>query len=151
MSQMFEVDQVVPHSGTMSLLSTIVDYDDESLHARVTIGPDSLFCQADGVPAWVGIEYMAQAIGAFAGVQKHLKGQLPAIGFLVGSRRYRCNQPYFPVGAVLEVTASRSYQAENGLGVFDCEIRSHDLLATAALNVFQPDNVDAFLQEKNSE
>ncbi|WP_203143240.1 ApeP family dehydratase [Marinobacter mangrovi] len=151
MKPTFDVAEVVPQSATMSLLTHITDYGDDHVRTAVTIGPDSLFCDRQGVPAWVGLEYMAQSIGAFAGIHERLNGQAPQIGFLVGSRRYQCNQPVFPVGTKLEITAERSYQADNGLGVFNCTIEGDGILATAALNVYQPDDVDAFLQGTDNE
>lgn len=146
----FHIDEVVPHAGLMSLLDRVVDFEDDRLQAEVVIGPDTLFADEKGVPAWVGIEYMAQAIAAYAGVQRRLKGLEVKVGFLVGSRRYESSQPHFPLGSRLSIEVTREFQADNGLGVFSCAIRGEgpegeQISADAALNVFQPDDVDEFL------
>jgi len=143
----FAVEQVVPHAGTMSLLDNIIGYDDESLTAQVVITSDTLFLQEQGVPGWVGIEYMAQTIAAYAGVQRQLQGQQAQVGFLVGTRRYNCSHPYFPVGSVLNITIDVEFQADNGLSVCNCTIiGDNGIAADACLNVFQPDDVELFLQ-----
>lgn len=148
----FHIDDVVPHAGPMSLLDRVIDFDDDSLQAEVTLRPQSLFAEERGVPAWVGMEYMAQTIAAYAGVQRRLSGLEVKIGFLVGSRRYESSHPYFPLGSTLIIEVTREFQADNGLGVFACSIRGEDPMggeinATAALNVFQPEDADEFLAD----
>lgn len=147
----YTIAQLVPHSGTMSLLDTAVHCDQHSLIAQVTIGPDTLFATDQGVPAWVGIEYMAQAVAAFAGVRAKEAGEDIRIGFLVGTRKYHCNVPFFPAGSTLTIEVAEELRGENGLGVFICRITSatnsaNMIVAEANLNVFQPDDAEEFLQ-----
>ncbi|WP_315982756.1 hypothetical protein [Aliamphritea spongicola] len=66
----YSVSQLVPHSGKMSLLDEIIDYGDEWLEASVRIHAGAMFADDKGVPAWVGLEYLAQAVGAYAGLQE---------------------------------------------------------------------------------
>ena len=141
----YSVADLVPHSGKMSLLSTIVDYGDEWLQAEVNITLDSMFADAHGVPAWVGLEYMAQTIAAWAGLQERLNGGMPKIGLLLGSRKYICNTDYFAWGQTLILNVHVEMRAENGLDVFNCEIRGKDIEASALVNVFQPDDAEKFL------
>lgn len=141
----YSVADLVPHSGKMSLLSTIVDYGDEWLQAEVHITLDSMFADAHGVPAWVGLEYMAQSIAAWAGLQERLNGGKPKIGLLLGSRKYICNTDYFASGQTLMLNVHVEMRAENGLDIFNCEIRGEGIEASAMVNVFQPDDADKFL------
>jgi 3-oxoacyl-[acyl-carrier-protein] synthase-1 len=139
---------LVPHSGAMALLDRVVSADDETLSAEVRIRADSMFCGAVGVGAWAGIEYMAQAVAAHAGYIARLRGEPVKIGFLLGSRRYECSRPMFDIGSVLRVHARRVLQGENGLGSFECWIDAGEQrIATAIVNVFQPDNANDFLKE----
>ena len=152
MKPIYSIEDVVPHAGTMSLLDDIVDTGKETLLARVNLNPDTLFAESKGVPAWIGIEYMAQAVAAYAGVQARDHGDPVRIGFLVGSRRYLCSHSYFPLGESLEVSVHKELQADNGLGVFHCAIRCGEVTASASLNVFQPEDAEEFLQdERNKE
>lgn len=143
---------LVPHSGAMLLLDRVVAADAEMLCAEVTIRADSQFCDGLEVGAWVGIEYMAQAIAAHAGYCAQLRGEPVKVGFLLGSRRYQSAVPGFAVGAVLTVRVQRALQGDNGLGAFDCSIAQHDaVLASALVTVFQPANVNEFLQRSTHE
>lgn len=149
MTQSFDVAELVPHSGTMSLLDEILDYGDDWLRAAVNIRPDTLFCEDGAVPAWVGLEYMAQAIAAFAGMKEVLAGGKPQLGFLVGTRRYSSNIDRFTTGTRLEIRVTRDLEAENGLSVFDCQIMAAGIEIQAGLNVYQPDDAIGYIQESS--
>jgi predicted hotdog family 3-hydroxylacyl-ACP dehydratase len=134
----YVVSEVLPHAGRMILIDEILDYSDSSLTARVTIKDSSLFLAADhAVPAWVGIEYMAQTIAAWAGVQAKLRGEPVKPGYLLGTRHYQANKPAFALGEILTIVANKQYH-EGELAVFDCTISGEQVLVSATLNVFQP-------------
>jgi predicted hotdog family 3-hydroxylacyl-ACP dehydratase len=123
----------------MVLLDRVISADEESLCAEVSIRSDSLFCTAEGVGGWVGLEYMAQAVAAYAGYVAHLRGEAVKIGFLLGTRRFECDRPFFSVGARLQVHIKRILQSENGMGSFECRIDDGAAqLASATLTVYQP-------------
>ena len=133
------MDAWVPHRGAMNLLETVAHCDDERIEARVRVPADGLFMGADGVPAWVGIEYMAQAVAAWSGARARTGGGSPRIGYLLGSRRYEAAVPAFEVGAELQVFAQCELMGDNGLGMFDCRIEQHGrVLASGRLSVFEP-------------
>lgn len=141
-----DIRTLVPHAGRMVLLDRVIAVDEDSLCAEVTIREDSLFCGPDAVGAWVGIEYMAQAIAAHAGHAARLKGEPVKIGFLLGTRRYECARPSFPLGSVLRVKVRSLLIADNGLGSFECCIEdAQGEAATATVSVFSPANVEEFL------
>ena len=148
-----DIRTLVPHSGAMVLLDRVVSADDDNLCAEVCIHAASMLADAQGVGAWVGIEYMAQAIAAHAGWNALQKNQGVKVGFLLGSRKYQAGVPVFALGSVLRVHVHRVLQGENGLGAFDCRIDHADAapgapsLATATVTVFQPDNVNQFLKD----
>jgi 3-oxoacyl-[acyl-carrier-protein] synthase-1 len=140
------VADLLPHSGPMVLLDRLVSVDDDDLCAEVAIRPDSMFCDGAAVGAWVGIEYMAQAIAAHAGWLARRRGDPVKVGFLLGSRKYEAGVPAFGVGSVLHVHAHRALQGDNGLGAFECLIDAGgSTVATATVTVFEPDNVIEFL------
>lgn len=147
MKQKFTVSELVPHSDTMSLLTRIIDYGEDWLTAEVSIDSDTLFLGEDGVPAWIGMEYMAQAIAAFSGLQERLVECKPKLGFLLGTRKYSCNESVFPLGCSLLIRVERVIQGENGLSAFKCTLKHKGLFAEARLNVFQPENAEQFLQD----
>ncbi|MCX7220047.1 MAG: 3-hydroxylacyl-ACP dehydratase [Burkholderiales bacterium] len=144
--------ELVPHSGPMVLLDKVLLADEESLSAEVTIWASSMFCDGSGVAAWVGVEYMAQAIAAHAGFLARQRGDAVKVGFLLGARRYQASTALFALGSVLVVRITRVLQGENGLAAFECSIHDSAMLAGVALahatiTVFQPDDVAEFIQE----
>lgn len=145
----YTFESVVPHTGAMVLLDDINHWDEQQLQASVTIRPDAPFVDERGMPAWVGVELMAQTIGAFGGCRSRQQQQPVKIGFLVGSRRYTSSHSYFPIGATLEVLVKEIIRGDNGLCVFECNLQGTgvhaDITATANINVFQPEDPERFL------
>ena len=150
--EMADVRSLLPHSGPMVLLDRVVSVDEESLCAEVTIKRGDLFCDHAGVGAWVGIEYMAQAIAAYAGYVARSCGEPIKLGFLLGARRYDCNRPLFAIGSILRIFVKRALQGENGLASFECDIVdvAQGPAAKATLTVFQPPDVEEFLRGSSS-
>jgi predicted hotdog family 3-hydroxylacyl-ACP dehydratase len=149
-----DIRLLVPHSGAMVLLDRVSAVDEETLIAEVDIEEDTLFCDGREVGAWIGVEYMAQAIAAHAGYHARLRDVPVKVGFLLGARRYECSHSGFAAGMTLRVRIQRALQGENGLAAFDCRIDAGDdldatPLAKATITVFQPDNVSEFLNGNN--
>lgn len=141
------IESLIPHTNTMVLLQRLVDYGDDFLEATLEITPDSLFLnEQNQVPSWVGIEYMAQTIAAYAGVKAKQLGEEIKVGLLIGTRRFEAFRPAFDSGMHLTVRTAELHQEGSGLGVFECTISSGDTpLAKANLNVYQPKNIDEFM------
>jgi predicted hotdog family 3-hydroxylacyl-ACP dehydratase len=147
-----DIRKLVPHSGQMVLLDRAISADTDDFCAEVRIHAGSMLADEHGVGAWVGIEYMAQAIAAHAGWLALQRGDEVKVGFLLGSRKYEAQVSQFALGDVLRVHVHRVLQAENGLGAFECRIDIVDgasAVATATVTVFQPDNVNQFLKDGN--
>ncbi len=148
-----QLEQILPHKYPMVLIDRIVEYDCEKgyLKAAVLINDNSLFFEPklNGVPMWVGIEYMAQAIAALAGIHQKESGNKktePKIGFIIGSRNYQCKLPVFELGNTLEIRIKELF-VDLELAAFECIIeRNNNELATAQINVFQPASVSEFLK-----
>ena len=143
----YSIGELVPHTGPMCLLDRVIQAGDEHLVAEVTIRADDLFADGGAVGAWVGIEYMAQAVAAWAGWRARVQGGAPKIGLLLGTRDYRCAVARFHTGQCLTISIRREFLADNGMGQFRCSIRDRDAeLASVALNVFEPDDPSEFLR-----
>ncbi len=142
------IDALVPHARPMLLLDSMLEADETHNRCTVTIGPDTMFLEEGGVPAYVGIEYMAQAVAAHGGYLAHLAGEPVRIGFLLGTPRFVTHCEAFPLGSVLEIEAHLEW-GDDELLRFGCRIRDMDtgrLLQEAGLNVFQPRDLDTYLQ-----
>jgi len=142
------IAELLPHAGDMILLDGVERFDDDSVETVLQVRADGLLSAADGsLPAWVGVEIMAQSVAAFAGCHARQGGQPVELGFLLGTRSYQCNVEAFPAGADLRVRAHRSLQDDNGMGVFECHLDGPGIHAEARLNVFRPPEVASYLQE----
>jgi predicted hotdog family 3-hydroxylacyl-ACP dehydratase len=140
--------QTLPHSGDMLLLDEVLDYGPEHVRASVRIHPGSPFCENAGVPAWVGLEYMAQTIGVYSGIERLQQGEPLKIGLLIGTRRYEAAAPFFTVGMTLQISARLLLWDENNLFVFDCAIHDGERkLASGEIKAFRPEDVHAYLKE----
>lgn len=140
--------ELLPHAADMILIDQVVDFDEEQIRTRLTIAPGGLFNQPDGsMPAWVGIELMAQTVAAYAGCTARTRGEPVKLGFLLGSRKFDCNVSCFPAGSELTIHALRSLQDDSGMGVFECTLTGPDIQAFARLNVYCPPNAHDYLAE----
>lgn len=140
--------ELLPHAGDMILLDRILSFDEEQIHTRLTVKSDGLFSLPDGsLPAWVGIELMAQSVAAFAGCHARLKGKPVELGFLLGTRKFECNVEAFPAGSELTIHGIRSLEDDNGMGVFECHIHGPGIEASARLNVFRPPQPSQYLEQ----
>lgn len=146
-----DLDVLLPHRAPMVLLDEVVDYGDDFALARVSIRPASPFFDraARGVPAWVGIEYMAQTMAIWAADQQLRAGKPVNVAFLLGARRYRSNVPFFADGSVLSVRSDTVYNDRNNVGAFACRIEGAGILAEARLSAFRPDSPEEFMRMQN--
>jgi len=128
----------LPMKPPMVFLDRVVSYEDEKLTTETTVRRENPFCEDDGMPGWVGIEYMAQSVAAYSGVQACIRGDSPSVGFLLGTRAYECAVSRFPLGETLTILVEQLF-SESGLGAFSCSILSDRPVASATINVYQPD------------
>jgi predicted hotdog family 3-hydroxylacyl-ACP dehydratase len=134
------IEELVPHRAPMLLLDRVMNVTETTVVAEFTVRSDMPLLNAQGdLPAWVGIEIMAQTIAAWSGYQERIAGFEPQIGFLLGTRKYDTNVSAFSSGAVLHVTAELVFR-DGPMGVFDCAIACDDaVIASARLTTYQPD------------
>jgi predicted hotdog family 3-hydroxylacyl-ACP dehydratase len=139
-----DITLYVPHRGAMCWLDRVLDAGPEHLQAEAVLRADHLMVRDGALSGATGIEFMAQAVAAWAGWQR--AGGEPRIGFLLGTRRYQCSRAQFRVGETLRIEVHKLFQADNGLGQFDARIEIAGVeVASANLNVFGPDDPQAFL------
>ena len=133
------VDSLVPHRGAMSWLDDIVSVDSDTAIAVAHISAERLFTRNGRMSSWLGIEFMAQTVAAWAGHRARSTGRAVSIGFLVGTRRYEVYRQHFSLGEDLLIEVHREAVGDNGLGVFACQITVGDQVAAKAnLTVYEP-------------
>ena len=141
------IAELIPHAGEMILLDALLEHGPEHVRCGLRVPTHGLFHDTDGaLPAWAGVELMAQAIAAWAGCRAKASGEPVRLGFLLGTRHYVCNVAAFAPGSALVVEARREFSDANGMGVFACRIEGDGIEATARLTVFSPPDASALFQ-----
>ena len=104
-----ELLSVIPHRGRMLLLSKVINYDLEAwnIEAEYRISPDCIFYDsaAMGVPAWAGLEFMAQAICALCGIRDKKMGVPQKKGFILAVSQLQIGLPFFKTGSIICIKA----------------------------------------------
>lgn len=138
----------LPHGPGMNLLDEVVAHDTDSATCALTIHTASRFFEPGrGVPGWVGIEYMAQCVGVWVGIQRLQAGKPIAIGLLLGTRSYECSRDHFPEGQRLLVRSELLVRDGEGVGVFACELGDGETVwARADVKAFQPDHIEEYFR-----
>lgn len=145
MSAFPPVGELVKHKNELLLLDRVVAAEGDTVRSETTIRANNVFCvPGRGVPSYVGFELMAQTISAADGLDRRGRGEEPVMGFLLGCRKYTASRPFFANGETVTTEA----KALIGLSSYDCKIFDvqGEVLASASINVFRPEDPEAFLQ-----
>ena len=145
MSAFPPVGELVKHKDELLLLDRVVAAEGDTVRSETTIRANNVFyVPGRGVPSYVGFELMAQTISAADGLDRRGRGEEPVMGFLLGCRKYTASRPFFVDGETVTTEA----KALIGLSSYDCKIFDvqGEVLASASINVFRPEDPEAFLQ-----
>jgi predicted hotdog family 3-hydroxylacyl-ACP dehydratase len=142
--------ELVPHAGPMVFLERLLAGEGKRTVCRVRIDDLPLFRDPGGsLPAWAGLEAMAQTIAAHGGLEARRQGAAPKVGFLLGCRRLQIRAECLSPGVGYGVAAVQVWGGEKGLVSFDCELfelqGSRRLLA-GRINAYLPEDLDAVLE-----
>jgi predicted hotdog family 3-hydroxylacyl-ACP dehydratase len=143
------LETLLPHRPPMILLDRMVETTELGSTCEVTIRPQTLFLESAGVPAFVGLEYMAQAVAAYGGYKSYLAGEPIAVGLLLGTPQLKTYCQFFDLGQMLQVQVIHVW-GHHELMQFHCTIQdaaTGKLLQEAELNVFKPKDLQAYLHE----
>lgn len=144
-----ELENYLPHKDSMLLLDRIMswNFDKQLLESEVDTRNNSLFFneELDGIPAWVGFEYMAQSIAALSGLDaRHNLEQEPCVGFIMSVRNYATTMPAYPVNKVLRIQITQLFN-EDSVVSFDCAIiMDGKIVSTAIVNAIETDEPEKF-------
>lgn len=140
------IKDLLPHDPPMILIDRVEEYDDTFIHASVTIQANSAFLEEGRVPAYVALEYMAQAVASWSGLMGRAHNQTPKVGFLLGTRRLELEVLSFQIGEKLDIYAKVNY-SDGEIAAFDCWVEVNGKrVVQAGLNVFQPKDGEKFYE-----
>jgi predicted hotdog family 3-hydroxylacyl-ACP dehydratase len=144
----YRVSELLPQEPPMLLLDEIVGWNSDRLVSMVNIRRDSMFLESSAIAPHIAMEWMAQTCGAMVGAQALERGEPVRIGFLLGTRNFSATVERFSLGDKLTVTAAPIF-SDGQMAVFDCQVvRGEEVCATARLNLFQPESLDAILESQ---
>lgn len=148
---MYAIEELIPHRAPMVLLDGITDSGPEHLLGYMWVSADKAFLDAEGhFPAWAGIELLAQAIAAHAGLLAKAKHEAVNVGFLLGTRRYESECARFSAGSLLQVSIKCLSADPQGFAIFEGCIVSSEGSLNANINVFVPPNLTDFINGNNT-
>ncbi|CAL8479664.1 Hotdog family protein (plasmid) [Caballeronia sp. S22] len=142
------IEAIIPHRGTMLLIDAVTSCDDETLTARASVRPGAWYADEHGaMPAWIGIELMAQCIAAHISLLAMRAGEQARPGVLLGSRSYQAHVSAFARDAQLDIGVREVLRGEEGHGAYECTI-GHDgeRYAEAIIKVYQPHDFQTFIE-----
>lgn len=131
----------------MVLLDEVVMVDEEQACCRVTVNREGVlapFLTGQGrLPAWFGLEMMAQTIGVWSGWHgRQQNGADPRPGMLLGSRGYQCQAAEFPAAAKLDVSVSLLMRDDKMASFEGIIMINGDTRASGRLTIYQPDEAE---------
>ena len=131
--------EFVLHRKPLLLLDQLVSIGPEFVICEWRTQEDNVFLVKNrGVPSYIGVEYMAQCIAVHAGALERVFGFPPPLGFLLGTRHYKAEVPYFEAGVTYRVECKELIRTMKGMGSFDCQIfLNGQTIAKARLAVLQ--------------
>ena len=107
----------------MLWLNRVKRFDVDLIECEACHAPSDAFTNALGQrPAWVGIEYVCQAILALEGICRLKEGKQPKPGFIIGARRVEFAQSYFDADIPLVVRAETEVTMASKFGAYRGEI-----------------------------
>lgn len=139
------IEKLLLHAEPMLLLDSILGSGHDYLECTLQVREDGLFDSNGQVPALVGIEYMAQTVAAFSGLQAIKRQEKPRLGFLLGTRKFSSNVAAFACGTVLTIKVRQLLQGSDGMAAFDCTVAGAAVQQAATLTVYEPTNPEKFL------
>jgi predicted hotdog family 3-hydroxylacyl-ACP dehydratase len=124
----------------MALLDRVLEVGPDSAVCSCVVDENNpFFCAQQGVPAWIGIEFMAQSIAVSAGARAVLAHEPLPLGLLLGTMAYHTRIERFDPAATYLAHCRNLVKDDHGLGAFDCTISlGGETIAAARLTVKEP-------------
>lgn len=135
------ITDLVPHRPPMVFLDAVTGFTPTTLTANYT-PPAGHWSGSAGMPSYLGIEMIAQAIAAHNSLLSRQTDASapPSLGVLLGTRRYEATASSFPAHLPLTIRIEEKVQDPQGFGAFEGTITDGDgrQLAKATVKVFRP-------------
>ncbi len=137
------VEQLMPHVKPMVLLDQLLRWGNHFAECIVSHQHDNGFWDTNQqIPAYVGLEYMAQTISVYSGILSTLAGEPIRIGYLLGTRKFETNQLFMHRDQAVVIRVEEQFRNDDNIAVFDCKLSGDNVLMQAQLKVIQPHSIE---------
>ena len=117
------LENILPIQGPMRLLDKIVSCADGVIECEVSHKSSSAFTNLRGQrPAWVGIEYVCQAILALEILARLDEGKAVKPGFIIGAKCAEFSRAFFEPGEELLVRVETQVTVNSIFGAYSGQI-----------------------------
>ncbi len=133
-----EVAELLPHGPSAVFLERVLERTSDSVACEVVPGTrDAAYAENGIIPAELGIEYMAQVVAVYAGLQGPAERRRE-LGYVIAVRKFRLHTSGFRLGEALIARATWEW-GETSLARFFASIeRDGESVASAFVSVFRP-------------
>jgi predicted hotdog family 3-hydroxylacyl-ACP dehydratase len=141
------IDRLVPHRAPMQLVDRVVSQEGDVVRAEHAITEDHPFhIPGQGVPVYVAFEMMAQTICANDGLKRWRSGKEPAIGFLLGCRKYAARRDFLRAGETVTIESRQLLEGETAS--FQCRVidQAGEEVSSGVINVYRPADIADYLK-----
>ena len=111
------------HREPMLLVDTLIDIGADFARCEWLASAPEFAETGLGIPAYIGIETMAQCIAVHAGALARVRGFGPPLGFLLGTRHFSSSVSYFEPGRKYVAECRELVRDSQGMGSFACQLR----------------------------
>jgi predicted hotdog family 3-hydroxylacyl-ACP dehydratase len=99
------------------------------------------------MPAWIGVELMAQGVAAHIALLAMRAGGRARPGVLLGTRSYKAHVAAFARDAQLTINVQEVLRSEAGHSAYECTIDHRGArCADAVIKVYQPGDFQTFIE-----
>lgn len=148
-----ELIELLPHKGKMFLLSRVTSHNaaEHTITSEYDITSECIFyeAEADGVPTWVGFEFMAQGISALTGITNREIGRKPRPGFILSVREFKASVGYLLNNTTIMMKIKEDYRADKTYS-YNCALfasRDDSIpAATATITVMETDDIHSLFK-----
>ena len=135
----------IPHKGKMLLIDEIenIDFENKTITAFATINEDNIFYEADGIPSYIFIEYVAQSCAAYNSYnQIQNNNEKEKIGFILNIKSANCYKDKVASGDTIYIKAKETLRDSN-IAYYDGEVfynnQNNDKIMDCSIMVMKSD------------
>lgn len=149
--------ELLPHKGKMFLLTRVTEHNvaEHTITSEYDITSDCIFyeAEADGVPTWVGFEFMAQGISALTGITNREIGRKPRPGFILSVREFKASQGYLKNNTTIMMKIKEDYRSDKTYS-YNCALFANrgdsEAAASATITVMETDDIHSLFKETDT-